>query len=70
MLLFHIAQIMVTGESKRGGCEFGLIFFNYLILTWWLTQPLTEMSTKNFPWGKSRTVRKTDNLTAIWEQFV
>jgi hypothetical protein len=29
------------------------------------TQPLTEMSTRNFPGGKERPVRKGDNLTAI-----
>jgi hypothetical protein len=31
------------------------------------TQPLTEMSTKNFPGGKGRPARKFDNLTAIYE---
>jgi hypothetical protein len=29
----------------------------------WSTQPLTEMSTSNLPWGKGRPARKTDNLT-------
>jgi hypothetical protein len=29
------------------------------------TQPLTEMSTRNFPAGKGRPARKADNLTAI-----
>jgi hypothetical protein len=32
-----------------------------------LTQPLTEMSTRNLPGGKGRPVRKADNLTAICE---
>jgi hypothetical protein len=32
-----------------------------------LTQPLTEMSTRNLPGGKGRLVRKCDNLTAICE---
>jgi hypothetical protein len=32
-----------------------------------LTQPLTEMSTRNFPGGKKRPVRRTDNLAAICE---
>jgi hypothetical protein len=33
-------------------------------------QPLTEMSTKNIPWGKNRPARKADNLTAICEPIV
>jgi len=28
-----------------------------------LTQPLTEMSTRNISWGLRRPVRRTDNLT-------
>jgi hypothetical protein len=35
-----------------------------------LTQPLTEMSTRNLTWGKERPVRKADNLTAISELIV
>jgi hypothetical protein len=35
-----------------------------------LTQPLTEMSTRNIPGGEGRTVRKADNLTAICEPIV
>jgi hypothetical protein len=38
------------------------------------TQPPTEMSTSNLPWGggggKGRPVRKADNLTAICEPIV
>jgi hypothetical protein len=34
------------------------------------TQPLTEMSTRDFPGGKGRAARKTDNLTAICEPIV
>jgi hypothetical protein len=34
------------------------------------TQPLTEMSTRNFPWGKKRPARKADNLAAIYEPNV
>jgi hypothetical protein len=34
------------------------------------TQPLTEMSTRNVPGGKGRSVRKADNLTAICEPIV
>jgi hypothetical protein len=38
-----------------------------------LTQPLTELSTRNFPagrGGKGRPARKADNLTAICEPIV
>jgi hypothetical protein len=31
----------------------------------WSIQPLTEMSTRNFPEGKGRPTRKADSLTAI-----
>jgi hypothetical protein len=32
-----------------------------------LTQPLTEMSTRNLPTGKKRPVRTADNFAAICE---
>jgi hypothetical protein len=35
-----------------------------------LTQPLTEMSTRDLSGGKGRPVRKADNLTAIFELIV
>ena len=31
----------------------------------WLTQPLTEMSTRNISWGQRRPVRRADNLTTF-----
>jgi hypothetical protein len=34
------------------------------------TQPLTEMSTRNFPGGKGWLEPKADNLTAISERIV
>jgi hypothetical protein len=34
------------------------------------TQPLTEMSTRNFPGGKKRAARRADNLTAVCEPNV
>jgi hypothetical protein len=34
------------------------------------TQPLTEMSTWNFPGGKGRPAREADNLTAIRKLIV
>jgi hypothetical protein len=35
-----------------------------------LTQPLTEMSTRNFPGGNGQPARRVDNLTAICEPIV
>jgi hypothetical protein len=35
-----------------------------------LTQPLTEMSTRNLPGGKGRLVREANNLTAICDLIV
>jgi hypothetical protein len=34
------------------------------------TQPLTEKSTSNLPWGKGRPAREADNFTAICEPIV
>jgi hypothetical protein len=34
------------------------------------TQPLTEMSTRNFPGAKRRPARRADNLTAIYKPNV
>jgi hypothetical protein len=34
------------------------------------TQPLTEMSTRNFPGGEKWPVRRADNLAAIYEPNV
>jgi hypothetical protein len=34
------------------------------------TQPLTKMSTRNFPGGKIRPARRADNLAAIYEPNV
>jgi hypothetical protein len=35
-----------------------------------LTQPLTEMSTRNLPRGKKRPARRANNLAAICEPIV
>jgi hypothetical protein len=35
-----------------------------------LTQPLTEISTRNIPGGKKRPARRADNLAAIREPIV
>jgi hypothetical protein len=50
-------------------------FFNLpnsssLIMVLGLTEPLTEMSTRNFPRGKGWLAHKADNLTAICEPIV
>jgi hypothetical protein len=39
-------------------------------MTLGLTQPLTEMSTRNFPGGEKRPARRADNLAAIYEPNV
>jgi hypothetical protein len=39
-------------------------------MTLGLVQPLTEMSTENFPVSKVQQVRKADNLTATGEPTV
>jgi hypothetical protein len=40
------------------------------ILTLGSTQPLTEMSTRNFTWGYGCPARKADDLTAICEPII
>jgi hypothetical protein len=40
------------------------------ITTLGLTQPVTEMSTRNLPGVKRGPAHKTDNLTAIYEPIV
>jgi hypothetical protein len=39
-------------------------------MTLGLTQPLTEMSTRNLPVGKAQSVRKANNLIAICVRMV
>jgi hypothetical protein len=46
------------------------VFYILLDMALGSTQPLTEMSTRNLPEGKERTVRKADNFTAICEPNV
>jgi hypothetical protein len=58
----------------EGSCEHGNEPSIYLILpssTMALesTQPLTEMSTMNFPGGKKRPGRSADNLAAIMSRM-
>jgi hypothetical protein len=36
-------------------------------MPWGPTQPLTEMSTRNFPGGKGQPARKADNLTVMYK---
>jgi hypothetical protein len=33
------------------------------------TQALTEMSTRNLPWGKGQSARKADNLTDVSQRY-
>jgi hypothetical protein len=34
------------------------------------TQPLTEMSTRNLPWGKKRPAHRADNFATFYEPNV
>jgi hypothetical protein len=46
------------------------ILFPYIHLPCNITQPLTEMSTRNLPEAKERPVRKADNVAAICEPIL
>jgi hypothetical protein len=60
----------VTGSNPDGVDFFNLPNPSSRTMALGLTQPLTEMSTRNIPGGKGRPVRKADNLTAICELIV
>jgi hypothetical protein len=66
-ILHQMEDISMQGE-KVEGCAlisaFALYFVNDQFFCFWC---LTEMNTRNLPWGKGRPVRKADNLTAICE---
>jgi hypothetical protein len=49
---------------------FNLSYPSSRIMALGLTQPLTEISTKNFPGSKKRPARRADNLAAICEPNV
>jgi hypothetical protein len=62
---------MLQAERSPVRVPDGVGFFNLpnrssrtMALGW--TQPLTEMSTRNFPGGKKRPVPRADNLAAIY----
>jgi hypothetical protein len=50
--------------------EVNFFFFNLPNMALGSTQPVTEMSTRNFPGGKKRPARRADNLAAIYEPHV
>jgi hypothetical protein len=69
--LMHYATSWNVAGSSPDEVDF---FFNWpnpssRIMALGLTQPLTEMSTRNFPGGKGRQERKAD-LTAICEPII
>jgi hypothetical protein len=50
-------------------------FFNLLnpsscTMVLWSTQRLTEMSTRNLPWGNGRQASKADNFAANYEPII
>jgi hypothetical protein len=65
---------MLQAARSRVRVQMRWIFFNVPTpsptMVPGLTQPLTEMSTRNLPGGKRRQARKTDSLTAICELIV
>jgi hypothetical protein len=52
-------QITAAGVTERP-------MIIIIIRALWLTQRLTEMSTRNLPGDKTRPARKEDNVIAIW----
>jgi hypothetical protein len=76
MLLLHWEWHYATSRKVAGSIPDEVIGFfsspNHSSRTMALgsTQPLTEMSTRNFLGGKGRLARKADNLTAICEPIV
>jgi hypothetical protein len=65
-LRYYATSLKVAGSIRHDVIG----FFNWpnpdsRIMALGLTQPLTEMSTRNLPGGKGRPVRTADNLTAI-----
>jgi hypothetical protein len=67
---------MLQGYNAAGSNPEDFIgFFNWLndssrTMTMGSTQPLIDMSTRNFPGGKGRPADKADNLTSICESIV
>jgi hypothetical protein len=67
---------MLQAGRSRARVQIRRIFFFFFnlpssrILALRSTQPLTEMTTRNFPGGKGQPARKADNLSAIFELIV
>jgi hypothetical protein len=57
-------------ESRWGGFFFNLPNPSSRTMALRSTKPLTEMSTRNLPWGKGRPAHMADHLTAICEPIV
>jgi hypothetical protein len=76
--LFHkfaIVMCMLAGSSPVQVPDEVYFFFNLpnpssRTMALGSTQPLTEMSTRNFPGGKKRPALRADNLAAIYEPNV
>jgi hypothetical protein len=60
----------VAGSSPRWGGFFNLPYTSSRTMILGSTQPLTKMSTRNFPRGKERPPRRADNLAVICEPNV
>jgi hypothetical protein len=62
--------MLQAGRSPVPGWDFTLSNSFSRVIAPGSTQPLTEMSARNFPVGKKRSARRTDNLDAICEPNV
>jgi hypothetical protein len=75
MILLYLCIMLQAGRSRFRFLMRSLDLSTELILPaalWPLgpAEPLTEMSTRNRPWGKGRPARKAENLSAICEPIV
>jgi hypothetical protein len=57
-------------QAGRSRVRFPMRSLDFDTMTLGSIQPLTEMSTRNFPGGKGRPARGADNLTAIYDPTV
>jgi hypothetical protein len=68
--LAQLAEALCYKPEVAGSIPVKVINPSSSTVTLGLAQPLTEISTRNFPGGKDRQARKADNFTAICEPIV
>jgi hypothetical protein len=72
-------SVVGSGTMLQAGRSRGLFLWDHWIFNWpnpssrtvalRLTQPLTEMNTRELPWGEGRPARESDSLTAIMSRL-